>query len=194
MQKKVLIVIGHPKPTSYNHAILEVCKKELCLKKCQVEVRDLYQLKFKPYYDAEDMDIMSSGTMPKDIAEEQKWIDWCDLMILIHPIWLSSFPAIVKAYIERVFCLGYAYKMEEGHVKKCLGGKTILILNTHGNPASVYSPFYEPINLLTNTAIFEWCAMKVINHHYFDGIPYITREQREQKLIDISKIMKELVI
>ena len=195
MPTKVLIVIAHPKPTSFNHAVLAVVKKELEAKNCEVQVRDLYALKFNPLLTVDDFAALHAGNPPKDIAEEQKWITWCNVMIIIHPIWWGSMPAIFKGYIDRVFSAGFAYKVEPTGPKPALTDKSVLILNTHGQPKEIYAPkFYPAINQVTNVGIYEFCGVKVINHHYFGGIPYIPQEMRVQVLKDIEKIMKDLKI
>ena len=187
----VLLVIAHPKPTSFNHSILAVVKRELEAKGCTVQVRDLYANQFNPLLSESELTSIPKGNIPMDVQIEQKWIKWCNVLILIHPIWWSSMPAILKGYMDRVFSEGFAYKVEGNKPPAgCLSEKQVLILNTHGQAKELYeSKFYPAINQTTNPG-YELCGMKLINHHYFAGIPYIPKEKREEILKNIEDIIK----
>ena len=195
MLRKALLVIGNPNPVSYNHAILDVCKKQLALRKCSCETRDLYSLKFNPCLSADDFQTMSKKQIPRDIAEEQKWIKWSDLMILIYPIWWASCPAIVKGYIDRVFSSGFAYHIEKDGIRPGLVGKKIVLINTYGQPKSFYYPKFEnAMKIVVDEGIFEWSGMKVMKHQFFDSIQSITKEMREGILQEIGNSIKEIQI
>jgi NAD(P)H dehydrogenase (quinone) len=66
----VLIVYGHPKPDSFNHAILENFTRGLKDSGHTFEVIDLYAIKFNPVFDVEDYNYFAHETVPEDMLEE----------------------------------------------------------------------------------------------------------------------------
>ena len=67
-----------------------------------VEVRDLYALKFDPVITENDISSAFQGNYSDDIKIEQEYIRNADKIILIFPIYSSSMPALMKGYIDRV--------------------------------------------------------------------------------------------
>lgn len=49
------------------------------------------------------------GTLPADIVAEQKKLDAADLVIFQFPLHWYSWPAMLKGWIDRVMCNGYAF-------------------------------------------------------------------------------------
>jgi putative NADPH-quinone reductase len=48
---------------------------------------------------------------PRDVAEQQAKVARADALAFIAPVYFVGFPAILKGWFERVFSLGFAFKM-----------------------------------------------------------------------------------
>jgi len=66
----------------------------------------------------------------------QESLRWCDMLILVHPIWWGAAPAKLKGLIDRVFLPGIAFAQEgDGHFsKKLFEGCTARVLITMDTP------------------------------------------------------------
>ena len=103
------VVAAHPSVRSFNHAVVEAYTSELIERGHRVECRDLYAAGFNPILSARDLAAVARGKMAKDIKVEQAAIRRADVLTFISPLWWSGFPAMLKGYLDRVFCAGFAY-------------------------------------------------------------------------------------
>ena len=134
---KVLIVFAHPEPKSFGSRMLARSVEALKGKGHEVQVSDLYAMKFNPiasasdfsvrrfpdqlYYDREQKYAYQNDTFATDIQGEIDKLQWCDMLILQFPLWWFSVPAIMKGWIDRVFANGIAYgggqKLDRGGLR-----------------------------------------------------------------------------
>jgi NAD(P)H dehydrogenase (quinone) len=134
--KKILIVSAHPEPRSLNGALTSFATDDLRGTGHQVQVSDLYAMKWQPAVDggdfldhdpAERLDVIrASGRAyaeerlaPEIVAEQEKLL-WADAVILQFPMWWFSMPAILKGWVDRVFTYGFGYGV--GKVGRALYG------------------------------------------------------------------------
>ena len=118
-----LILFAHFNENSFGSAIKDTILNELKAKGHNVEVRDLYKLNFNPVLTYNDMSGLRGGNIPPDILEEQKLIRWADTINIVHPIWWTGLPAILKGYFDKVFTYGFAYQYTDKGVDGLLAGK-----------------------------------------------------------------------
>lgn len=71
-----------------------------------------------------------------DVEREQKTLLDADTIVLQFPFHWYSVPAILKKWIDDVFCYGFAY----GSTGTKLHGKEFLLSFTIGGPAESYTP------------------------------------------------------
>ncbi|XP_057554286.1 ribosyldihydronicotinamide dehydrogenase [quinone] isoform X3 [Hippopotamus amphibius kiboko] len=124
--KKVLIVYAHQEPTSFNGSLKDVAVAELSRQGCTVTVSDLYAMDFEPRatrkditgalcnpeffsYGVEVYEACKKQSLASDIIEEQRKIQEADLLIFQFPLYWSSVPAILKGWMDRVLCQGFAF-------------------------------------------------------------------------------------
>ena len=104
-----LVIAAHPNTKSFNHSVAETYVAALEERKHRVECRDLYASNSNPVMSAHDLAAIGHGRASKDIRDEQAAIRRADVLTFISPLWWSGFPAIMKGYLDRVFCEGFAY-------------------------------------------------------------------------------------
>ncbi|WP_433733208.1 NAD(P)H-dependent oxidoreductase [Nocardia sp. CA-129566] len=124
---RTLIVHAHPESRSLNGALKDIAVTTLREAGHEVQVSDLYAMRWKPSVDADDFGATSSplrvaqdsghaydtGTLTADIAAEQEKLRWADTVILQFPLWWYSMPAILKGWVDRVFTYHFAYGVGE---------------------------------------------------------------------------------
>jgi NAD(P)H dehydrogenase (quinone) len=191
---KHLIVYSHPNPKSFNHAVYETYVEALKKKGHEVRVRDLYAIDFDPVLKGSDFEAMQKGQLPKDIIDEQQNIQWAEIVTFIFPIWWTGLPARVKGYIDRVFLHGFAYAVDENGVKGLLSDKKVFVFNTTGTPQSIYdgNGMFNSMSQTIDMGIFKFCAMEVVGHKFFAGVPGATNEARAEMLAEVRRIAVEV--
>lgn len=118
---KVLLIYAHPEPRSLNGALKNFAIRHLQQAGHEVQVSDLYAMRWKAGYDADDSgappvgefwrptldskQAFAQGTQSADIVAEQEKLLWADMVIFQFPLWWFSMPAIMKGWIDRVLCL-----------------------------------------------------------------------------------------
>jgi NAD(P)H dehydrogenase (quinone) len=109
---KVLVVLAHPEPLSFNGAMFRTAVETLTMEGHEVETSDLYQMDFDPvsgrhnfttvkdsnYFkqQMEEMHSTDSDGFADDIETEIEKMEWCDLMIWQFPLWWFGLPGILK--------------------------------------------------------------------------------------------------
>ncbi|WP_433202824.1 NAD(P)H-dependent oxidoreductase [Nocardia sp. CA-107356] len=124
---RTLIVHAHPEPRSLNGALKDIAVTTLREAGHEVQVSDLYAMRWKPTVDADDFGETSgplqvvadsgraydTGTLTADIAAEQEKLRWADTVIFQFPLWWYAMPAILKGWVDRVFTYNFAYGVGE---------------------------------------------------------------------------------
>ncbi|XP_004483448.1 ribosyldihydronicotinamide dehydrogenase [quinone] isoform X2 [Dasypus novemcinctus] len=154
--KKVLIVYAHQEPRSLNGSLKSVAVEELSRQGCSVTVSDLYAMDFEPRatrkditgalsnpaqfsYGVEAYEACKKGALTRDIADEQEKVREADLVIFQFPLYWFSVPAILKGWMDRVLCQGFAFDIPGFYDCGFLKGKLALLSLTTGGTAEMYS-------------------------------------------------------
>lgn len=159
----ILMVYAHPEPGSLNGALRGFTVARLAGAGHQVQVSDLYAMRWKAQVDRSDFGreddserlevsaasrhAYETGTQSADIVAEQKKLLQAEALIVQFPLWWFSMPAILKGWVDRVFACGFAYGVGE-HSEHRWGerygegpfkGKRAMLVVTTGGWASHYS-------------------------------------------------------
>jgi len=159
--KKILVVFAHPEPTSVTRQLVDVSVQMLQEQGHGVLQSDLYGMRWKAVYDAQDFPVRvdpnrlsfmsesghayAQGLQTADVASEQQKLLTADAVIFHFPLWWFGMPAILKGWVDRVFAygLGYGYKGAGNRYRYGDGafkGKRALLSVAVGGPAVDYSP------------------------------------------------------
>nr|WP_223297595.1 NAD(P)H-dependent oxidoreductase [Catenulispora acidiphila] len=159
---KTLIVHAHPEPKSLNSSLKDIAVSTLTAAGHEVQISDLYAMKWKAAVDAEDYGpdasiplkvaadsgrAFDAGTLTPDVRAEQEKLLWADTIILQFPLWWYTMPAILKGWVDRVFTYRFAYGVGEHSDTKygerfgegTLAGRRALLSVTAGGPESHYT-------------------------------------------------------
>ena len=189
----VLVIYSHPYAKSFNHALKDSVEKSFKSCGCDVRIRDLYADGFNPILSADDLAGIRQGKSSSDIQKEQEQIVWSNTIVVIHPIWWTGLPAMMKGYIDRVFSFGFAYTYENGEPKGLLTGKKVFIINTTGAPYDYYAQIgmHEAIKRTSDEGIYGFCGLEVVGHMFLGAVPAVTDDVRKRYLADVEKKIKD---
>lgn len=201
---KVLIVHAHPEPKSFSAALKTAAEQNFLNAGHEVQVSDLYAMKFNPVaspddfkqrsnpdycvYALEQRHAVQTKSLSADIQMELDKLLWCDLLLLNFPIFWFSTPAILKGWIDRVLVSGIVYGGKRFYDRGGLGGKRALVSLTLGGQEHMFGSegIHGPIetmlkHLLQGTLAYS--GLQVLPPFVGWHVPYITDEARQQLLI-----------
>jgi NAD(P)H dehydrogenase (quinone) len=183
----VLCIYAHPNPKSFNHAILETVAKPFKTKGHTFAVRDLYGIRFDPVLAPADFEAMSRGSVRLDVAEEQRHIREAELIVFIYPVWWFSEPAILKGWIDRVFSLGFAFKLEADKAVGLLAGKKGAVFCTAGAGEKLFNTgFRTAMDQVFVTGALRSCGIEPILTRYLYTVDGATEPERATMLQQVK--------
>ncbi|SQC39558.1 NAD(P)H oxidoreductase YRKL [Klebsiella pneumoniae] len=162
---KVLLIYAHPEPRSLNGALKNFAIRHLQQAGHEVQVSDLYAMRWKAGYDADDSgappvgefwrptldskQAFAQGTQSADIVAEQEKLLWADTVIFQFPL-LVVLDARHHEGLDRPGCTPGALPMASASTATATGGdrygegtfvgKRAMLIVTAGGWAEHYSP------------------------------------------------------
>jgi NAD(P)H dehydrogenase (quinone) len=190
----VSIILAHPNPGSFNHAIANAAAQALWSCGHQVALRDLYQEKFDPC-----LPIGELGRAPQlspALTQHGHEIQNAGGIIIVHPNWWGTPPAILKGWIDRVLRPEVAYKFVagdngEGVPVGLLKARSAIVFNTANTPPErEQEEFGDPLELIWKKCIFGLCGVKNVTRKTFSVVITSSPELRKQWLDEVQSIVK----
>jgi len=179
---KILIILGHPNPESFNHAIANTAAETLKQLGHSVILHDLYAEGFDPNLPATEL--VPNAAVPDAVEVQSRELSEADGLIVVHPNWWAQPPAILKGWLDRVIRPGVAYRFgpnEQGEIGPIglLKVKTAIAFNTSNTPKAKDEEIYgDPLDNLWKTCIFGFCGIKDARRVLFDQVIVSSPEQR----------------
>jgi putative NADPH-quinone reductase len=168
---KALVIIGHPAPHSFNHAIAAQIADAWQAAGADVTTHDLAASGFDPCLTPAE-----ARGAPFDDPTVQRHIQdltTADLLAVVHPVMWGMPPAIVKGWIDRVFALNAAYGFPDGAAEGVepiglLPLRAALILNTSNTPPDREAArFGDPLARIWHDCILGYCSTAQVSRHSF---------------------------
>jgi NAD(P)H dehydrogenase (quinone) len=191
---QILVILGHPNPESFNHAIAAQVCATLREVGHDVILHDLYAEGFDPILPAAE--IPREGPLTAEIARHCEELAEADGIVIIHPNWWGQPPAILKGWVDRVMRPGVAYRFEEGDAGDgvpigLLKAGAALVLNTANTPPQrEQAVFGDPLQALWQRCIFDLCGVPNFYRETFSVVVTSESEQRR----DWLKRVRDLVM
>lgn len=184
-----LVVFCHPDNDGFDRALTNCVLGISNVMGHDTQIRDLYRQNFNPVLRSRQA--CFNPKIEQDALQEQEFVSWADLLTLIYPVWWAGMPAMLKGYLDRVFCRGFAFETSRSSVKGLLGGRKVLIFSTTCMPSSFYSRagMHETMAQAMDTGIFELCGMEVLHHAFFGGqASPVDLPSRQDSLAEVEAI------
>lgn len=188
---RISIILAHPHPGSFNHAIAEAALEALQQNGYEVALHDLYLEGFNPVLPFEE--IPKGAPIDPVIQRHCDEISQADGIIVVHPNWWGMPPAILKGWVDRVIRPGVAYEFIEedsGEGVPCglLKAKAALVFNTSNTyPERELRVFGDPLETLWKNCIFGLCGVNGFYRKTYSVVVTSTPEQRTAWLDDVRE-------
>ncbi len=141
MQKKILIINGHPNWESFNFGVANAYQEGAIASGAEVRTIHIIDLKFNPNL---QFGYRKRTELEPDLLLAWEDIKWADHLVWVHPVWWGGLPALMKGFIDRLFLPGFAFQYRENSLlwDKLLKGKSARIITTLDQPRWYYTLVY----------------------------------------------------
>ena len=189
------VILAHPDPNSFNHAIAEKVVDTLSRAAFGVNFHDLYREQFEPLLPAEE--IARNVPLPEPIEAHCREIRAADLIVIIHPNWWGQPPAILKGWVDRVIRPGVAYEFLEGDGGEgvpagLLRAQYALVFNTSNTePFREQEVFGDPLETIWKNCIFGLCGVNQMHRRTFSIVVTSSKETRRRWLAEVARLVRD---
>lgn len=187
----VSVILGHPDPASFNHAIALAACDALAENGHRAACHDLYAEGFPALLPAEE--IPADGPVDPTVQVHCREIAEADGIIVVHPNWWGQPPAVLKGWVDRVMRPGVAYRFLEGDggegvPQGLLKARAALVFNTANTPEKrEKEAFGDPLELIWKNCIFELCGVSCFYRRTFATVVDSSLEARRAWLSEVHE-------
>lgn len=162
----VAVVVAHPSPSSYCHALAVRAEAGLRAAGHEVVVLDLHRLGFRTAMTAEERHAYHEDQPILDpmVAEHAAIVQRAEALVFVYPTWWSGLPAILKGWLERVMVPGVGFRLDErtNKVRPGLGHMRHLVgISTYGSPRSYVRMVHDNGRRIITRALRMSCGPRV---------------------------------
>ena len=196
--RRALIVVGHPDPSSFNHALAAVVEEVWAAVGYDVLTRDLYAERFDPVMSTAEM--RGSPTEDAIVRRHQQDLRTSELLAVVHPNCWGAPPAIMKGWIDRVFAPDSAYAFAKGEdvgdaPLGLLTTRAALVLNTGNTPIErERDHFGDPLDRIWRQCLLSYCGVRTIDRALYGVVAGSSGERRHEWLADTGCRARRLVL
>src|SRR3954454_23190442 len=146
---QVVLVVAHPDTESFTHAIAATASAGLQRAGHDVSLLDLYEEEFRPAMSLDER-LAYHGDRPildPMVERHARIVQEAEALVFVYPTWVSTLPAILKGWLERVMVPGVGFKFDSAgrvvpgltHVRRIVGisvygapRRAVLLANDNG--------------------------------------------------------------
>jgi putative NADPH-quinone reductase len=189
----VSIILAHPNPGSFNHAIAGAAAEALRRNSHTAALHDLCREQFPPLLSADEL--QKNAQLEPVVASHCREIVQADGIIIVHPNWWGMPPAILKGWIDRVLRMEIAYRFVandkgEGVPVGLLKARTAIVFNTANTPEDREREIFgDPLEGLWKKCVFDLCGVRDVRRRTFSVVVTSTPPQRAQWLGEVGDIV-----
>lgn len=163
----VLIVVANPNKESLSHGVAKRISKSFLSHSDQnsCDVIDIHAEGFDPRFTMDDVAVLHGKAEPTlEIRAEQERIEKADALVIVHPVYWWSFPALLKGWIDRVFTNGWAYDdTSSDRLIKKMQHLPVHIVSIAGASIQTYARhgYYGAMKTHIHHGVFDYCGAPV---------------------------------
>jgi NAD(P)H dehydrogenase (quinone) len=171
---QALIVIAHPNPRSFSHAIAAQVAEGVAMNGHTAQIADLAAEGFDPRFTHNDVEVSNKEALPTaDVIAEQARIDRADALVLVYPVYWWAMPGLLKGWIDRVFTNGWAYDYgSDLRVVKKLRRLTVHLVAHGAADTKTYQKhgYLDAMKTQIDHGIFDYCGARVLTSELLNGL------------------------
>lgn len=187
---KIFVVTVNPKEKSKKEIYVQTYIEEARKLGHEVRVVNLYDLDIGYLkFNGEDAD----QTLSEELKQAQDNMVWADQLVIVYPLWCFGMPAILKAFIERVFQADVIWKFGKYGPEPVHPGKTSVIIQSYSMPYFFMRYMLGDCAFKYWTVLLsKWSGFKVVKRFDLDMIDDVSEKRKQKWLGDIKKFLAKL--
>ena len=185
---KVMLILDHPWPESFNHAIARRAEDAVSRAGHEVDFRDLHGEDFDPVLRRDGLAVYTRGeTKDPLVTEYQKRITASDHLVFVFPVWWETMPALLKGFIDKVFLPGWAFAEEDAApLLKHISGATVI--TTMGAPEVIHTS----VEAAFCRGVLEFCGIPETKWFNIVNVGLVTDDERTAWLDEVAGYLERL--
>ena len=190
----ISLILAHPSPESFNHALAAAAAEELEAAGHEVCFHDLQAEGFDPVLGAAE--IPRGASLPPGVARHCEELRQAEGIVIVHPNWWGQPPAVLTGWIDRVIRPGVAYEFEEGDSgegvpRGLLRARAAVVLNTSNtDPERERRVFGDPLERIWRDCVFGLCGVGEVHRRTFGVVVTSTADQRRHWLAEARELVR----
>lgn len=114
----------------------------------------------------------------------QESLTWAEHLVIVHPVWWGTMPALLKGWLDRVLTPGFAFAdREDGGWDGLLAGRSATLISTMDTPLWVFRWILRAPSLQAlRAATLGFCGISPVHALLLSPIKSSTPQRREQWL------------
>jgi len=191
--KKILLILGHPVKDTFSDQLRESYKRGATAAGAEIREIVLRKLKFDLNFSE---GYRGNQELEPDLVKAQEDITWADHLVVIYPNWWSTFPALMKGFIDRTFLPGFAFKYRKGSLlwDKLLTGRSARMIVTMDTPPWYYWLIYRrPGHNAMKRGILEFCGIKPVRITTIGSLKVSSDRKRSRWIAKVEKLGRKMI-
>ncbi|MEJ7634352.1 NAD(P)H-dependent oxidoreductase [Aeromicrobium sp.] len=197
----VMLLLAHPRSTSFCHAIAERIGERLVLLGHEVRSHDLYVERFDPLLTADESHT-SGATVESILARDpdavvalhREELRQADGLVVVHPNWWGMPPAILTGWIDRVVVPGVAYRLADatGHPEPLAPVANLFVVNTSDTTDERERDLYgDPLASIWGRCVAPYLGGPQVTRRVLRPVTDSTPQQRQAWLDELDMLTTE---
>jgi NAD(P)H dehydrogenase (quinone) len=190
--KKVLIINGHPNKDSFCNALTEAYVRGSVAAGHTADVLHVRLLNFNMNL---ENGYSRKTELEADVVLSQQKITEADHIVIIHPVWWGSVPALLKGFFDRILLPGFAFKYRENSAMwdKLLAGRSGHVIYTSDTPIWFYKLFFQaPSVNMVKRRVLQFCGISPVKVTGIGPLRKSTKQFREGWLNKVEQLAKKI--
>ncbi len=191
---RALVLYAHPVPDSFSAALHRTVVSTLDSRGWEIDDCDLYAEGFNPVLTEEERRNYHDETCNTGpVAEHVDRLRRAEALILVFPVWIYGFPAMLKGYFDRVCVPGVAFRLENGKVSPNLRNvRKLAAVTTYGGTRLRALGVLDPPRRIVNRAVRFYCQPDKLRYLALYDMNRASFERRDAFVRSVQSEMARL--
>lgn len=187
MPKKIVLINGHPDKESFCASLSEAYKRGALKTSAEIKEINIRDLDFKINL---EFGYRKRTDLEPCLIQAQNDIFEADHIVIIHPVWWGSMPALMKGFFDRILLPGFFFEKipNSRRWKKLLKNKSARIIYTLDTPRPLWwlvgRPSYHALKYVT----LGYCGVKPIKGTPLGIVRLSTEAQRKKWIKKVENL------
>ena len=181
---RALVIFAHPTEESFSAALHQTIVTTLQKRNWEVDDCDLYKEEFSPILTPHERRIYLDETANIELVHPYvERLRAAEALILVFPVWIFGFPAILKGFFDRVCLPGVAFHIDNGKLSSGLTQiKKLAAVTTYGGTRLRAILAGDPPRCVVKRAVRFYCRPSKMRYLALYNMNRANDRQRKQFL------------